>query len=101
MSTLNICDRCETPATSNAMGSFTQRLSVRHDVESVEMCPGCVAEFVAFMLGSSQDRPKAYKEPYTEKMEEDETHSLLRNLRALVAGKEETVVDRRYMSDDR
>ncbi len=93
MSTLNICDRCETPATSNAMGSFTKRLSLRHNVESLELCPGCVSDFVEFMAGSgfgdvtSQNRPKAYKEPYTEQDDTDE--SFKTRLRELLAPKDD------------
>lgn len=85
VSTLNICDRCETPATSNAMGNFTKRLSLAHAVESFELCPGCVFEFVSFMLGTSQDRPKAYKEPYTEQAEPTD-RTLRQALRELMRG---------------
>lgn len=91
VTTLNICDRCETPATSNAMGDFTKRLSLKHDVESFELCPGCVKDFVAFMNAqdATLDRPKAYKEPYVEKMV-DEDRTLRETLREILAPKDAT-----------
>jgi hypothetical protein len=93
MSTLNICDRCETPATSNAMGNFTKRLNLNERVESLELCPGCVHDFVDFMNGnavfsvSDQERPKAYKEPY-DPNPTTPTTDLKTALRELLAGED-------------
>jgi len=71
------------------MGDFTRRLSKAHGVESFELCPGCVEEFVRFMVGSTEPRPKAYKEPYEEKTETSDK-TLRETLRELLAPKDAT-----------
>jgi len=67
VATVNFCEReaCQTMGKSSAMGALTYALHERGNTARVELCPGCVAEFVAWLADQpAGPRPRAYQEPY-------------------------------------
>lgn len=72
MSSINICERCETMSLGKAMGTVSTRTDPTTPWESKDICPGCVTDFITwFKEGESIQRDvKAYKKPYEEPKEE-------------------------------
>lgn len=64
MSTVNVCDRCETLVKAAALGALTIETSPVSGRTDKEICPGCVEEFLTWYDGSHGNRPKAYSRPY-------------------------------------
>lgn len=70
VATVNFCERCNTMGKSSAMGSIYFRTDPTDDDRNgFEICPGCVADFIAWkQLGQTLEegsRPKSYSEPYS------------------------------------
>jgi hypothetical protein len=67
MTTVNFCERDESMVKSNALGMIQYRTSPEAPPVVIEICPDCVASFVAWLGGFEPDlepRQRAYKEPY-------------------------------------
>lgn len=68
MATVNFCEReaCQTMGKSSAMGALTYMLREDGRTERIELCPGCVGEFVEWLKDApAGPRPRAYQDPYT------------------------------------
>jgi hypothetical protein len=93
VATVNFCEReqCQTMGKSHVMGLVTYSTEMHSDNKAIELCPGCVGEFMEWLDKAPEtERPKAYKEPWvkTEKSAETMTSSQLFAL-ALEASKRE------------
>lgn len=71
MATINLCERCGTMATSQAMGGVQSWDAPQNPMgEAVELCPGCVGDFKRFMsyetVAAPADRPQSYRKPWEE-----------------------------------
>lgn len=70
VATVNFCERekCQTMGKSSAMGSLLYSISEGAQSNRIEICPGCVAEFVEWLNAAPTDeRPRAYQDPYDPK----------------------------------
>ena len=66
MSTINMCDRCETMMTSNAIGQVQFNPNREMGARYYDLCPACVTELVEFFAvdSSTLKRPRAFRNPY-------------------------------------
>jgi len=72
VSTVNVCDVCETFCKSDAMGSFQLWTAPGVSVETQEICPGCVEDILNLLKGPrTTSRPQSYKRPYQPKSDAD------------------------------
>lgn len=97
MSTVNICDRCDTAVTGAALGSLAAQFSRKLPQESFEWCPGCIDEFMEWLKTSTPgERPKAYKTPWEPPKsfspEEIERQALVELAKSMMA-KAENILD--------
>lgn len=70
VATVNFCERCNTMGKSVAMGSIYFRTDPTDaNQNGFEICPGCVADFIAWKKAGEElpegSRPKSYSEPYS------------------------------------
>lgn len=79
MGSVNICDRCPSMVKGVALGAIQIRTSSDPDSSEVitkELCPACVAELVAMLEFTPEDRPqKAYDKPYKRESDAGEFNS--------------------------
>lgn len=66
VATVNFCERCDSMGKSNVMGKIQYRTDPSQDLQQIEICPGCVGEFMSWLtdplMGS---RERAYREPWS------------------------------------
>lgn len=69
MATVNFCERCDSMGKSSAMGIVSYRTEPAHGMTEIEICPGCVEDFIIWLKSdvNMMAREKAYKEPWREK----------------------------------
>lgn len=97
MSAINMCDRCQTMMTGNALAGIRYNVNNTERPELLEICPGCVVDFLEWTKTMpTSDRPKAYKEPFrfdtpddVTRMDYEEVIKLARKAIGMMA-KEET-----------
>jgi len=70
MSAINVCDRCETMMTANAVTIVSIEANMGEFQERKEICPGCVDELNEFFANPViGDRQKVYRTQYVPKNE--------------------------------
>lgn len=70
MATVNFCEReqCQTMGKSIIMGTLAYSVSETAKTERIEICPGCVAEFMEWLASAPANvRPRAYQDAYDPK----------------------------------
>ena len=78
MGSINICDRCGSLVQGRAVGSVAITTSsdpATADEKTMEICPGCVADFMLMWETVVTPREKAYRQPYVEVKPETNTES--------------------------
>lgn len=92
VATVNFCERCDSMGKSLVMGKLAYRTDASKGVTDIEICPGCVDDFMTWLKSDVMtSRERAYKEPWKENTEpakqgtiltKETLHSLLRELDA-------------------
>lgn len=91
VATVNFCERCESMGKSIVMGTLGYRTDPTKGVKELELCPGCVEDFMTWLKEDIMTtREKAYKEPWKDgvsgKGEVLTKQNLQKLLRALESG---------------
>lgn len=95
MATINLCERCESMGKSLAMGYLEYRTDPSKGMEQIELCPGCVEDFMIWLKTDVEmaSRQKAYKEPWRPDNSDDgeiiAKTELRKVLRELMSGNDE------------
>lgn len=71
MAQINMCDRCGNMGLSTALGTIVFHATPNGKTEKSELCPECVAEFIAFFTENIPVRTggpfrEEYREPVAE-----------------------------------
>ena len=63
MASINMCERCPSMATGNAIGELSLITSGEYNGEAIkmELCPGCIGEIVAFVEMKPEREHSAYR----------------------------------------
>jgi hypothetical protein len=65
MAMVALCDRCGHMGLSTTFGTLMWRFTDADQQSAKNVCPGCVAEFWAFVTGKGGERPpEPYREPF-------------------------------------
>lgn len=76
MSTISLCDVCETLCKTSIMGTVQLKTAPDQEWRDLNICPGCVGDIVSTLGNQDRTRPEAYKEPYREEPKSDPTAGL-------------------------
>lgn len=73
MATVNFCDRCESMGKADAMGRLTYMTDITQLPKDVEICPGCVGDFMEWLESDIMTtRERGYRKPWKKEEKEPE-----------------------------